>query len=99
MSVNYGSFTKPILRDMQSLKTIGCDRDLWPSRLRRDVKSSRPRLAEMGLETRLETETKSITDLHVSADLWRKDEKTCIVQHFTSSWLAVKIMIAFTAMA
>ena len=45
-SLNYSIFTKTFLWDIQSLKTIGCDRDL---------KTSRPRLAKMGLAT----ETKS----------------------------------------
>jgi len=45
-SLNYRSFTMPLFCDIQSLKTLGCDRDLWPSR---------PRFAKMGFETSLET--------------------------------------------
>jgi len=49
--LNFRNFTKPFICDIQSLKTIGCDRDLQPSRPRRDVIPSTPRLAKMGLET------------------------------------------------
>jgi len=35
------------------------DRDLQPSRPRRDLQLSRPRLAKMSLEASVETETKS----------------------------------------
>jgi len=47
-SLNYRSFTKPFLCDIQRPKTIGCDRDLqlW-----------RPTLSKMGLETSSYTET------------------------------------------
>ena len=53
-------FTKPFFCHIQSLKRIGCDRDFFPSRRRRDLKPSRPRprLAKMSLEASLESETK-----------------------------------------
>ena len=50
--LNYRNFNKPFLCNIQS-------RDLKLSRPRRDLKPSRLRLAKMGLETSLETETKS----------------------------------------
>ena len=48
------SFTKPFLCDIQCLKTIGSDRDLWPSKPRRDLKPSiETETRKNGLETPL----------------------------------------------
>jgi len=51
----YTSVTKkPFLCDIQSLKTIGCNRDLQPSRPRQNLNPSRQkaRLTKMSLETK-----------------------------------------------
>jgi len=53
--VELKNFSKPYRCNIQSLETMGWDRDLWLLRHRRDLKLSRPRLAKMGLDTSSET--------------------------------------------
>jgi len=74
-------------------------RDRNPSRLRRDVRPSRPRLQKTGLETRLETETKSQDSI---ADIYSHTIIRKALHHFTATQIQRKsqpslILLAYTS--